>query len=126
VSTLEELDWIKTKLSSTQSDEESARKRLAEKDGEIGWLKKRPAETQAELEGVKNEAAGLGELISARSGSVSSVSSAGAPPYPTGWGAQGVRPPYPLVQRHFPRFLGLRRRERGLHITGNTVDLKWG
>jgi len=96
VSTRKELDWIKNKLSGTQSDEESARKRLAEKDGEIGWLKKRLEETQAELESSKNEVEGLRRLNSARSGSVSSVSSAGAPPYPTGGGAPNVRPPYPV------------------------------
>ena len=95
VSTRKELDWIKTKLSGTQSEEESARKRLAEKDGEMEWLKKRLAETQAELDSSRNEVEGLRRLSSARSGSVSSVSSAGTPPYPTGGGV-GVRPPYPV------------------------------
>jgi len=95
VSTRKELDWIRTKLSSTQSDEGSARKRLAEKDGEIEWLNKRLEETRAELDSAKNEAEGLRRLNSARSGSISSVSSAGTLPYPTGEGA-GVRPPYPV------------------------------
>jgi len=35
VSTPKELDWIKTKLLGTQSEEESARKRRVEKDGEM-------------------------------------------------------------------------------------------
>jgi len=48
------MDWIKTKLSGTQSEEESACKRLAEKDGEIGWLK-RLIETQTELDSSRNE-----------------------------------------------------------------------
>ncbi|KAG0136143.1 hypothetical protein HOY82DRAFT_576578 [Tuber indicum] len=95
VSTRKELDWIKTKLTGAQSEEESTRKRVAERDGEIEWLKKRLAETQAELDSSKNEVEGLRRLNSARSGSVSSVSSAGTP-YPTGGGAQGTRPPYPV------------------------------
>ncbi|PUU72336.1 hypothetical protein B9Z19DRAFT_1137947 [Tuber borchii] len=93
VSRRKELDWIKTKLSGTESEEESARKRLAEKDGEIEWRKKRLEETQFELDSSRNEVEGLRRLSSARSGSVSSVSSAGTPPYPTGGGA-GVKPPY--------------------------------
>ena len=55
-----------------------------EKDGKIEWLKKRLAETQAELDSSRNEVEGLRRLNSARSGSVSLVSSAGTPPYPTG------------------------------------------
>jgi len=48
------MDWIKTKLSGTQSEEESACKRLAEEDREIGWLE-RLIERQAELDSSKNE-----------------------------------------------------------------------
>jgi len=59
VNTRKEPDWIKTKLSGTQSEEESARKRLAEKDGGIKWLKKKSlAETRGELDSSRNEAAG--------------------------------------------------------------------
>ena len=81
------------KLSGTRSEEESTRKRLAE-GGEVEWLKNRLAETQGELESSRNEVEGLRKLNSARSGSVSSVSSAGIPPCLTGGGA-GVRP-YPV------------------------------
>ena len=49
-----------------QSGEEFARKRLAEKDGEIEWLKKRLAEMQAQLDSSKNEVEGLGRLNFAR------------------------------------------------------------
>jgi len=50
-----ELAWIKKNQSGTQSKEESGRKRLAEKHGEIEWLKKMPVETQAELDRSGNE-----------------------------------------------------------------------
>ena len=72
-----ELDWTKTKLSGTQSEEGSTRKWWVEKDGEIEWLKEWLAETQAELGSSKNEVEGLRRLNSARSGSDTSVSSAG-------------------------------------------------
>ena len=61
VSTRKELDWIKAKLSGTQSE---ARKHLAEKDGEIEWLKRRLTETQALDISIK-EAEGLRRLNSA-------------------------------------------------------------
>ena len=54
----------------------------------MGWLKKRPAGTQAELEISRNEVEGLRGLNSARSGSVSLVSSAGIPPCLTGVGGR--------------------------------------
>ena len=97
VSTRKELDWIKTRLSDTQSEEESTGKWRTEKDGEIKWLKKRLVETLAELDSSKNEVEGL-RLNSAWSGSGSSVSSAGTPRYPTGGEGGGVdiRPPYPV------------------------------
>ena len=71
------------------------RKRQAEEGGEVEWMKKRLAETQAELESSWNEVEGLRRLNSARSGNVSSVSFAGIPSCLTGGGA-GVRPPYPV------------------------------
>ena len=55
----------------------------------------RLTETQAELDGSKNAVEGLRWLSSARSRSVSSVSSARTPPYPTGGGA-AVRSPCPV------------------------------
>ena len=58
-------------------------------------MKKRPAETQAELESSGNEVEGWKKLNFARSGSVSSVSSARISPFLTG-GRAGGRPPYPI------------------------------
>ena len=84
------------KLAGTQSEAAFAWKRLAEKDREIEWPKKRLAEMQVELESSRNEAEGLRKLNSARSWSVSSVSASGMPPCPTGGGVQGARPPYPV------------------------------
>ncbi|PUU73080.1 hypothetical protein B9Z19DRAFT_1117505 [Tuber borchii] len=86
-------DPIRTPKKSSR--EGSARKCLAEMDWEIEWLKKRLAETQAELDGSWNEVQGLNRLNSARTGSVSLVSSAGTPPYSAG-GVQGVKPRYPV------------------------------
>ena len=63
-----------------------------EKDGKIEWLKKRLAETQAELDSSRNEVEGLRRLNSTRSGSVSLVSSAGTLTLRVG---RSVRPPYP-------------------------------
>ncbi|PUU72440.1 hypothetical protein B9Z19DRAFT_1137588 [Tuber borchii] len=67
--------WIMAKLADTQSKEESARKRLAKKDGEIEWPEKRLAEMNAELDNSRNEMQVLGNLDSARSESISSVPS---------------------------------------------------
>jgi len=100
---------------------ESAGKGLAEKDGEIEWLKKRLEETQAELESSMTEVGGLRRLNSARSRSVSSVGSGGTLAYPT---SGGGRLPYSilLTQRRFPHLAqGLRRQHRGLQITGSSI-----
>ena len=42
------------KLSGTRSKEKSTRKRLEDEGGEVEWLEKRLAETQAELESSRN------------------------------------------------------------------------
>ena len=115
VSTRKELDWIKTRLSDTQSEEESTGKWRTEKDGEIKWLKKRLVETLAELDSSKNEVEGL-RLNSAWSGSGSSVSSAGTPRYPTGGEGGGWTSDRRtlLAQCRFPHLaLGLRHRGQG-------------
>ena len=56
------------------------REPLVEKDGEIEWLEKRLAETQAELDSSGNEVEGLRKLNSAWSWSVLSASSTRTPP----------------------------------------------
>ena len=78
------------KLAGTQSKAAPARKRLAEKDGEIEWPNSRLADTQAELESSRNEVEGLRKSNSARSESVSSASASGMPPCPTGGGGGGA------------------------------------
>jgi len=93
-----------------RSEEESPPEGLTEKGGAVEWLKERLAETQPELDSAKNEAEGLRRLNSARSGSVSSVSSAWASSHRT-----------QLAQPRFLRSLGLQRPDMGLHITGSRI-----
>ena len=68
MSTQKELEWIKTKLAGTQFEEASTCRWLAENDGEREWLKKSPAETQAELDSSRNEVEVLKRLNSAGAG----------------------------------------------------------
>ena len=53
-------------------------------------------ETQAELDGSWNKVEALRRFNSANSGSVSSGSAAGAPPYPTSGGLRQPAMQYPL------------------------------
>ena len=65
---------------------------------------------------------GLRRLNSARSGSVSSVSSAGISPCLTGGGGEALGRRILSAQRRFPHLaLGLRRRGGGIRITGSTI-----
>ena len=100
------------------------RKRLVEEGGEVGWLKKGLAETQAELESSRNEVEGLRRLNSAKSGSVSSVSCAAIPPclMGGGGGGQALGRRTLSAQRRFPHLaLGLWHRDGVIRITGSTI-----
>jgi len=93
------------KLAGTQLKEESARKPLAKKCGEIEWLKKMLAEMKAEMDNSRNE-----------------IEDLGTPLDPTGGRRRESGRRTLLGQRRLPCLaLGLRRRSMGLCITGSNI-----